>query len=260
MDSKGREEFRRISWVNARTSSERTGASLKSTTGVAEVVADEGLEGLEALRLRYGDRAPSVSLTPEGSLEHGVTYRHGTVHVEVLKSLGGPSQVVTAYHLPVQKALIPGPLVFVETHPDLTGSDLEVWAASLISLSSMDLDVVLPGKGSAGGKELIQGSLNYLRSFSEQVAAVEPKDQLLTEAVRDSLTLAIQGSYPHWEGAEVLPTSVAAEWVRQGGLLPAAPAEDFGEAPGQGAPDSEARVAPEAPTPTPEALKADIRW
>jgi cyclase len=92
--------------------------------------------------------------------------------VEFHHSGGHTSCSVYAY-LPREKVLFAGDLIFEGRFPyagDPTG-DPEHWLAALRSWSKYDIEVVIPGHGFLGGRELIDDQLSFLEALKENTLA-----------------------------------------------------------------------------------------
>ncbi len=102
--------------------------------------------------------------------------------------------------LPAERVLFTGDLaeerifpIFPWFPPDDADIDARGWLAALDAMVEMAPAIVVPGHGSAGGKEIVQGVADYIRSVA---AAVQAGDDA------DTITAQMQARHPDWDAPE----------------------------------------------------------
>jgi len=170
------------------------GPYLEMFRGFGAAVAEQ-LEGVELV-------APAELYDERATLDLGgatVELRHfGPAH-----TLG--DQVV---FLPEQRVLFTGDLVETRFFPifpwfppddaDVSGSS---WIDVLARLESLEPEVVVPGHGEVGGRELIREVRAYLEDVRDRVRGAAA-DGRSSEEIKAALEPAIRAAYPSWDAPE----------------------------------------------------------
>ncbi|MCZ7644741.1 MAG: MBL fold metallo-hydrolase [Planctomycetota bacterium] len=122
---------------------------------------------------------------PTITFEGTMTLRTPEVEIKLI-SVGdcvGPGDCVI--HLPQQKVLFAGDLVLVGFMPYHEGRTRSVrhWIKALQDLQKLDLDVVVPGHGATGGKDLLKEQERFLSSLVAQVALALKEGKSLEQAM-----------------------------------------------------------------------------
>jgi glyoxylase-like metal-dependent hydrolase (beta-lactamase superfamily II) len=84
---------------------------------------------------------------------------------------GGHTSCSSYAYYPNEKVLFTGDDLAAKSWPYIsdTAGDPEKWMQAFQHMLSLDVDVVVPGHGSIGGKELIEEQLSYLHSLKKAV-------------------------------------------------------------------------------------------
>lgn len=106
---------------------------------------------------------------------------------------------------PASGVLFAGALVENHRIPNLQDGELDGWIAALEELRALPLKLVVPGHGAAGGIELIDDTLAYLRALDAAVRARYAAGASLSEAIA---TVRLEPyaawiGYAEWQGANV---------------------------------------------------------
>ncbi|MGN7401834.1 MBL fold metallo-hydrolase [Cytobacillus praedii] len=137
---------------------------------------------------------PTLELVlPNQTFKDEVTF-HGKKQSATLFTLGGGHSSCDAMlYIPDEKVIFMGDLLFVDCHPTFfEESTLEHWATILKKVMLMEIDVAVPGHGSAGTKEDISKVIHYLSD--------------LTAIVRGSHSIEeikIPAKYSDWSSSDV---------------------------------------------------------
>lgn len=142
-------------------------------------------------------------ITFEGTL----TVRTPEVEVKMLSvgdCLGEGDAVVL---LPQQKVLFAGDVVLVGFMPYYEGRTPTVrnWIAALRNLEKMDLDIVVPGHGPVGGKELLKQQREFLEALVAEVNKALSAGHTAEQAAKDVRlpNYAAWARYNEWLGENV---------------------------------------------------------
>jgi len=133
-----------------------------------------------------------IDLTVGGNL---LQIRHpGAAHTD------GDSYV----YLPSWRTIIAGGLVFNEVIPDLDDGYVDAWIQALQVMEDLDAEMIVPGHGKPGGKQLIIKAKHYLILLKRYVNHQLDAEHSLSQAVIEvSLQLKEKyGDWKHWERVE----------------------------------------------------------
>jgi glyoxylase-like metal-dependent hydrolase (beta-lactamase superfamily II) len=140
----------------------------------------------------------------------------GTRRVELYHFGWGHTRGDTFVYLPEEKVLCTGDVVL--NGPYVTTSDAHIanWPNVIRAAQKLDVAHVLPGHGPPGGKELLEGQIQFLEELQKAVAAAiargETLDQLVT--MKDgrpwATSIALPERVQHWVSLQPwkLPTQV----------------------------------------------------
>jgi cyclase len=107
-------------------------------------------------------RMPDVTFT-----EHLVLKR-GSKEIHVLHA-GGHSPGTSMVHLPDQRLVFTGDLVFTGRHPTMQYAQSKAWLTALNRLRKMAVDTIVPGHGRVAGKEATYPLSDYIRGIRSVV-------------------------------------------------------------------------------------------
>jgi glyoxylase-like metal-dependent hydrolase (beta-lactamase superfamily II) len=133
-----------------------------------------------------------------------------TVKAHVLGQGASGAHVVVEYH----GALFPGDLVANLHHSWLEIGKTEEWLKRLDEMRALKPEFIYPGRGPAGGAELLDREEAYLRKVIEIVKAEKPKGTPTDETV-ERIKAKIQSAYPFYGNSYFLYLGIPAEWDRQ---------------------------------------------
>ena len=224
-----------------------------TTPAVATEIKDHSMNRLASYHRENPGDVPEAVEPPAPSIEERTHTMVGDVELELLPLGPAESESSLTLFLPKTGELICGDLVAGGEHLDLTWGRSVAWQVRIAELKALEPKFVYPGHGTPGGPELLNQTLDYLKSFHDIVAQfVKPggsvhasKDVAL--AIRHQMLL----KYPKLGRIELLDKSIPAEYaVQMAALLPPAATKGVAQV-GSGAPvttSAEAMKADEART------------
>jgi len=171
-----------------------------SRRGLAEATSDEERAGAErsvrAATALLRD-LPRFHLTlPNRMIEDRLLVAGAGRSAAILTYGGGHTESDTFVHLPDDKLVIAGDLLFVGRHPWLASGDPGAWAAILERMAALEAAAIVPGHGPVGGPEDLAGLAVYLRALAaivEEAAARGIDDETLA-------MLPVPAGSEGWEG------------------------------------------------------------
>ncbi len=101
----------------------------------------------------------------------------------LIAELGGHAEGSTVVYVPEFKVLFSGDLVFRGRAAWVGGIQPEKWLAALRTLEGWDIDVVVPGHGSVGGKKILAEQRVWLERFLARAKDLRSRGTALEEAV-----------------------------------------------------------------------------
>jgi glyoxylase-like metal-dependent hydrolase (beta-lactamase superfamily II)/ketosteroid isomerase-like protein len=139
----------------------------------ADVVADIRTDGpwmMSVVQQKFGADAATRLVIPEILSEPALRLEDQTL--EIIEFGEGESKHIACLHIPTLRALFCGDLLYNNAHAYLQERHLESWLARLDELESfikVRISTIYPGHGNPGGAELVAGTRDYLRDFSDAV-------------------------------------------------------------------------------------------
>jgi glyoxylase-like metal-dependent hydrolase (beta-lactamase superfamily II) len=232
-----------------------------TTPAIATEIQTHGDQRLAVYRKRVGDDVPSHVDAPTPAIEERNHDMVGEVEVELLPLGPAAAEASLAVFLPKTGELITGDVVAGKEHLDLTWGRSVVWQDRIAELKALEPRLIYPGHGSAGGAELLDDTLAYLKAFHDIVASKVKQGAPAKISKADAMDIKRQmlAKYPKLGRPEMLDRSIPAEYaVQLAQLAPAPPAEGTPGAPGTtpsgtAATPSSTSTAPTATATTPPA-------
>jgi glyoxylase-like metal-dependent hydrolase (beta-lactamase superfamily II) len=205
-----------------------------TTPAVATEIKDHAMNRLAIYhRDRPGDVPESVE-PPSPSIDERTHTIVGDVEIDLLPLGPGESESSLAVYLPKTGELICGDLVTGGEHLDLTWGRSVAWEARIAELKALEPKLVYPGHGTSGGPELLEQTLEYLKSFHAIVAQyVKPGSAArVSKDIAFAIRQQMLSKYPNYGRAELLDKSIPAEYAVQMAALPppTAPIEGVAQA------------------------------
>ena len=126
-------------------------------------------------------------LPPHITFDKGLTLDMGDAHFE-LEIVGGHSPATIMIYLAEEKVLFTGDNVegqfpfFGQTH-------FGKWKEGLNKMLSMDIDIVVPGHGPVGGKEMVEKYLTFFEALESEVRIFQSEGLSIDEMAMKSKTI-----------------------------------------------------------------------
>ena len=141
-----------------------------------------------------------VDLTVGGNL---LQIRHpGAAHTD------GDSYV----YLPSWRTIIAGGLVFNEVIPDLDDAYVDAWIQALQVMEDLDAEMIVPGHGRPGGKQLIIKAKHYLILLKRYVNFQLDEGRTLSEAVVQ-VSKQLKEKYRDWQHWERVESNIRRAFI-----------------------------------------------
>jgi cyclase len=103
----------------------------------------------------------------------------------LLEFAGGHSPGTILIYVPEYRALFTGDNVEVQ-FPYFGESRFSIWVEVLKKFLTMDIDLIVPGHGAVGGKELIENYLSFFRHMEEEVKAFRSEGLTIDQMIKKS--------------------------------------------------------------------------
>jgi len=232
-----------------------------TTPAIATEIQNHGDQRLGVYRRRVGDDVPTHVNPPTPAVEERTHDVVGEVEMELLPLGPASAEASLAIFLPKTGELIAGDVVGGNTHLDLTWGRSKVWQDRIAELKALEPRYIYPGHGNAGGPELLDQTLAYLKFFHDTVASRVKQGKPARISPGDAAAIKRQmlAQYPKLGRAELLDRSIPAEYaVQLAELAPTGPPADQQAAagtPGASA-TTPATTAPASDNPQPAATSS----
>jgi cyclase len=148
--------------------------------GIELALPDETFSG--ELSLRVGDRELSL-------LEVGPAHTRGD----------------TLVHVPAQRVLFSGDILFSEAHPIAWAGPVSNWIAACDRILAMDVETIVPGHGPLAGPDAVRELKAYFEYLYEQARACHAQGMTALEAAR---SIALE-RWADWGEGERLVVNIA---------------------------------------------------
>ena len=141
----------------------------------------------------------------------------GEVEVELLPLGPAAAEASLAVFVPKTGELITGDVVAGKEHLDLTWGRSVVWQDRIAELKALEPRLIYPGHGSAGGPELLDETLAYLKTFHDIVASKvkQGAPAKISKADAADIKRQMTAKYPKLGRPELLDRSIPAEYAVQ---------------------------------------------
>lgn len=180
----------------------RLGATVISHTADRALLARVGAETLRDagnFGLKPEEMAGTEIVLPTLSFSDRLQIDLGDVSVELIRVASSHTEGSLVVHVPAQKLLFAGDILFTDFHPFLADSDIPGWTATLDALLAMEVEQIVPGHGPLSTKKDLQEMKEYLVRFDSTAKALAAKSQ--------------EGEAIAAELKKVLPPRAMGEWM-----------------------------------------------
>lgn len=149
------------------------------------------------------------SRTFEGSLRLAV----GDVPVELIEVGPAHTRGDTLVHLPGERIVFSGDIVFSGGHPVIWSGSVDGWIRACDRILGLDVEIVVPGHGPVTDKAGVREMRDYLTLVAAEATRAFDAGVSAREAARD---IDLSG-YAHWSDPERIVTTVDAVYRERAG-------------------------------------------
>ncbi|MDB4969187.1 MAG: hydrolase [Myxococcales bacterium] len=199
-----------------------------TTPAIATEIQNHGDQRLGPFHRKNPDDVPGHVEAPSPAIEERAHDLIGGVEVELLPLGPAAAEASLAVFISKTGELITGDVVAGKEHLDLTWGRSKVWQDRIAELKALEPKLVYPGHGAAGGPELLDETLTYLKTFHDIVAGKVKQGAPAKVSKNDAADIKRQmlAKYPKLGRAELLDRSIPAEYAVQLAELAPAPPSD----------------------------------
>jgi hypothetical protein len=186
-----------------------------STPAISADIAANGDAKLRALAAG-SNKIPTHVDSPSPTIDERTHDLVGDVEVELLPIGAAASASALAIYLPKTQELIASDLIMNQTHAELSaGAHLDEWLARLSEFQEMHPKYVYPGHGEAGGPQLIDATIAYLKYMRDLVGsrAKPGAPAVLPAALIKQLTKTVKLRYQKYDHPEYIGPSLQAVYA-----------------------------------------------
>ena len=192
--------------ASEKTVEEMTEAPPELLAGMVEQAPNLGQLGAYVARIFGPFEFRGITLTPPSETFSGShTLRVGGKEVCLVEL--GPAHTGgdTVVHVPGDRTLYTGDILFHGGHPIAWAGPLSNWVAACESILAMDVDVIVPGHGPLADKAAVREVRDYLRYVDEEARERHARGMTPLQAAKD---IAL-GRWAGWSEGERLVVNVA---------------------------------------------------
>ena len=107
---------------------------------------------------------------PDVFIDDRMVVRGAERDLEILTYGGGHTESDVFAHLPGERIVVTGDLLWVDSHPRTNDGDPAAWAGILDRIGSLGPQTLVPGHGALGGPDHLAALADYLRHLDRVVA------------------------------------------------------------------------------------------
>ncbi|MEH6650802.1 MAG: MBL fold metallo-hydrolase [Motiliproteus sp.] len=160
----------------------------------SQKILDKGWSGLT-----QEQSAGTRIVYPDVTFSESLSIDLGGIRPQLVFNTHSHTKGSVFFHLPEQKILFAGDLLFNDYHPNMGASDVDGWVETLDRVSALDIETIVPGHGPLSGKQDLAELRSYLLMFDEK-AKEFATDSADIKAVQAKL-LAVMPHRSHGESA-----------------------------------------------------------
>ncbi|MBF0583027.1 MAG: MBL fold metallo-hydrolase [Magnetococcales bacterium] len=178
------------------------GATVISHEADQSMLAAKGAEILQSVG-NYGlqpeDMQGTEIVLPTLAFSNRMSIDLGGETVRLIRSMPSHTAGSLVVHLPAEKLLFSGDILFTDFHPFLADGDFAGWFQTLDELLAMEIEQIVPGHGPLSTKKDLQEMKEYLVLF-------DSKARELATTMQDGEAIAAKL-------LEILPKRSMADWM-----------------------------------------------
>lgn len=115
-------------------------------------------------------------------------------------------------YMPSWRTIIAGGLVFNEVLPEMNDSYIDPWIDALQEMEDLDAELIVPGHGQPGGKQIIIQAKHYLILLKRFVNYQLDEGRTLNEAIQNVSGL-LKEKYGHWKHPERMADNIRRAYI-----------------------------------------------
>ncbi|MBA4356213.1 MAG: MBL fold metallo-hydrolase [Desulfovibrio sp.] len=149
-----------------------------------------------AFGLTREDMAGTRIVLPSVTFTERLTIRPGGEVVELIHLTPSHSPGSILVHLPRQKVLFAGDVLFTDFYPNMGGGDIPGWVKTLDFIQSLDLTAIVPGHGPLSTKKDVAEMRDYVLLFdakAKELAGTTQNPAALAAELKKLLPARSQG-------------------------------------------------------------------
>ena len=143
-------------------------SKLGATIMAQRLKAPGGLANAKDYGLTPEDMAGTEIAYPDMNFTGRMHLDLGGLGVELIYFSPSHSTGSILVHVPEEKAVFAGDILFTDFHPYMADGDLAGWQQSLDFLASLDADRIIPGHGPLSGKKDVAHMKVYITAFDKK--------------------------------------------------------------------------------------------
>ena len=165
-----------------------------------------------------------ITITPPTrTFEHELALRIGDKEVNLLDLGPAHTSSDTIVHVPADRTVFTGDLLFSESSPIMWAGPLKNWVHACDYLLGLDVETIVPGHGPISDKAAVRAQKRYFEYLREETHRRYQAGLGWEEAAAD---IGI-GEFAHWSDAERVVANVYALYREFGAALPAGTAAEL---------------------------------
>jgi len=173
--------------ASARTAQEMvTGVTPEQFAALLKMAPSMGQLGEYAYRIFSPFEFDNITLTPpDTTFEGRLTLQVGNKTVEVLEV--GPAHTLgdTLVHIPADRVIFTGDILFIGGHPIMWAGPTSNWIRACDLILSLDVETIVPGHGPITDKKGVAGVKDYLEYIYAEARKRYEAGMPASEAARD---------------------------------------------------------------------------
>ena len=140
----------------------------KNCSDEMRLKAADGLAGAKNYGLSPEDMAGTEIAYPDITFTGGMRLDLGGVEVELIYFKPSHSKGSILVHVPTEKTVFAGDILFTDFHPYMADGDITGWRQTLDFLASLEADKIIPGHGPLSGKKDVADMKAYITAFDKK--------------------------------------------------------------------------------------------
>jgi len=105
---------------------------------------------------------------PDQTFSQNMVFDLGGISAEVINLAHSHTQGSVFVHVPSEKVIFTGDVLFTERHPNMSAADVPGWVKVLDHITEMDLKTIVPGHGPLSTKKDLVELKDYLQVFEKK--------------------------------------------------------------------------------------------